>query len=185
MADNFYDVFRGNMWGKDDHTYVDLEDATVGVFFVDEADDTIDLAADQDVADRAAASQVPAFPSAPNLTTPTVTLTSNRVVYDSDPVTFTALSGDEVESFDFFKDTGTDTTSVLIANMDSATGLPLTPSGGDVTITAEDAALAEDVRRRHGVELSTVGALGVSASSESAATPASTGTSGTSTSTRR
>jgi hypothetical protein len=39
-----------------------------------------------------------------------------------------------VESIELWKDTGTNTTSPLIANFDDYTGLPLTPSGGDVTI---------------------------------------------------
>lgn len=120
--------------GVDTHSFVDLDDDTLGVFFVDEADDTISQSADQDVADRAAAAQVPAFASAPNLTNNDVTIASNLATLDADDLAFTALSGDQVESFDLFKDTGTDTTSVLIANFDSATGLPLTPSGGDVTI---------------------------------------------------
>ena len=134
MADFLYDVFRGNALGKDDHTYVDLEDATLGVLFVDEADDTPSQAADQDVADRLAGSQVPSFATAPNLTGVTVAIVSNRAVLEATDLLFAALTGDPVESFDLFKDTGTDTTSVLVFNMDSATGLPLTPSGGDVTI---------------------------------------------------
>jgi len=134
MADFLYDVYRGNIMGKDTHSFVDVEDDTLGVFFVDEADDTPNQTTDEDAADRAAAAQVPSFASAPNLTGVTVTLASNRSVLDATDLTFSALSGDQVESFDLFKDTGTDTTSVLILNMDTATGLPLTPSGGDVVI---------------------------------------------------
>lgn len=134
MASFLYDIFRINIMGEDTHAFVDLDDDTLAMFFVDEADDTISQSADQDVADRAAASQVPAFASAPNLANTVTSAVSNRGVFDADDLTFTALTGDQSESIDLFKDTGTDTTSVLIANFDDYTGLPLTPSGSDVVI---------------------------------------------------
>jgi hypothetical protein len=120
--------------GEDTHSFVDLDDDTLGAFFVDEADDTPSQSADQDVADRASAAQVPAFASAPNLANGTTTIDSNVGKFDADDLTFTALTGDQSESLDLFKDTGTDTTSVLILNADTYTGLPLTPSGGDVVV---------------------------------------------------
>lgn len=134
MASFVYDLPRINIMGEDTHAFVDLDDDTLGMFFVDEADDAPAQATDQDVADRLAASQVPAFASAPNLANSAVTAVANRGVLDTDDLTFTALTGDPVESVDLFKDTGTDTTSVLIANFDDYTGLPLTPSGSDVVI---------------------------------------------------
>lgn len=48
---------------------------------------------------------------------------------------FTAVSGATVESLVFFKNTGTPSTSALICFFDTATGLPLTPNGGDVNVT--------------------------------------------------
>ena len=48
---------------------------------------------------------------------------------------FTAVSGATVEVLNFFKDTGTPSTSNLICFFDTATGLPLTPNGGDVNVT--------------------------------------------------
>jgi len=48
---------------------------------------------------------------------------------------FTAVSGATVEDLVLFKDTGTPSTSNLIAYWDTATGLPLTPNGGDVNLT--------------------------------------------------
>lgn len=120
--------------GEDTFAFVDLDDDTLAEFFVDEADDTPSQSADQDVADRLAASQVPAFASAPNLANTVTTIDTNVGKFDADDLTFTALSGDQSESVDLFKDTGTDTTSMLIANFDTYTGLPLTPSGGDVVI---------------------------------------------------
>ena len=39
-----------------------------------------------------------------------------------------------------FKDTGVDGTSLLIALIDTGTGLPITPNGGDVVITLDNGA---------------------------------------------
>lgn len=48
---------------------------------------------------------------------------------------FSAVTGATVESLVMFKDTGTPSTSNLICYWDTATGLPLTPNGGDVNVT--------------------------------------------------
>jgi hypothetical protein len=56
-------------------------------------------------------------------------------VFDGDNVTYTALTGNTVEAIIIFIDTGTPTTSALIAYLDTGyTNLPFTPNGGDVTI---------------------------------------------------
>ena len=46
----------------------------------------------------------------------------------------TAVTGDQFESIDIYKHTGVDATSRLICNIDTATGLPATPSGGDIIV---------------------------------------------------
>lgn len=55
-------------------------------------------------------------------------------VADAADVTLTAVSGATVEAIILFVDTGTPATSRLIAYIDTATGLPVTPNGGDITI---------------------------------------------------
>lgn len=135
MASFLYDECRRSIGGIPTHSVIDFNDDTISVFFVDEADDSPNQTSDQDVADRASAAQVPAFASAPEVTDVTSAISSNVLVIDASTDTvFTSLSGDQVESYDLFKDTGTDTTSPMISNHDDATGLPLTPSGGNVTI---------------------------------------------------
>ena len=134
MANFLYDIFRINIMGEDTHSFVDLDDDTLGAFFVDEGVDVPSQSADQDAADRTAGAQVPSFATAPNLANGTTTIDSNVGKFDADDLTFTALTGAQSESLDLFKDTGTDTTSVLILNADTYTGLPLTPSGGDVVV---------------------------------------------------
>jgi hypothetical protein len=57
-------------------------------------------------------------------------------VFDGADVTFTAVTGSSVEALIIYVDTGTDSTSPLVAYIDtSVTGLPVTPNGGDITIT--------------------------------------------------
>jgi len=54
--------------------------------------------------------------------------------FDAADVTFSSVSGNTCESLVLFKDTGTPSTSMLIAKIDSGTGLPVTPGGGDITV---------------------------------------------------
>ncbi len=55
---------------------------------------------------------------------------------DGADVTFTAVTGDPCEAIILFLDTGTPSTSRLVAYLDtSVTGLPVTPNGTDITIT--------------------------------------------------
>lgn len=50
---------------------------------------------------------------------------------DAADSTFSAVSGSAIGCLIIYKDTGTDATSPLIAYIDTATGLPITPNGGD------------------------------------------------------
>jgi len=53
---------------------------------------------------------------------------------DAADVTFTAVSGVSIEAIQIYKDTGVSATSPLIAWIDTATGLPITPNGGDIIV---------------------------------------------------
>jgi len=62
-------------------------------------------------------------------------------VFDADPVTFTAVTGNSVEALAIFIDTGTPSTSRLVLFLDTGiTGLPVTPNGGDIICTWDDGA---------------------------------------------
>lgn len=54
---------------------------------------------------------------------------------DANDVTFTSVSGSQLEYILIYKDTGTEATSPLIALIDTANGLPITPNGGDIIVT--------------------------------------------------
>lgn len=67
-----------------------------------------------------------------------VTLTSKTTsggAADGADVTFTSVTGASIEAIIIFSDTGTEATSPLIAYIDTATGLPITPNGGDIIVT--------------------------------------------------
>lgn len=57
-------------------------------------------------------------------------------VLDADDVTFTSVSGNSAEALVFYIDTGVAGTSRLVAYIDTGvTGLPVTPGGGNISIT--------------------------------------------------
>jgi hypothetical protein len=55
--------------------------------------------------------------------------------FDADDVTFTSVTGDQAEALVIFIDTGVEGTSRLVAYIDTGTGLPVTPGGGNITVT--------------------------------------------------
>lgn len=57
-------------------------------------------------------------------------------LFDGADVTFTAVTGNTAEALIIYVDTGSAATSPLVAYIDtSVTGLPVTPNGGDISIT--------------------------------------------------
>jgi hypothetical protein len=130
MADAFYEVFRNAILGNVVHSLPDLNTDDVRIVLYDEGTDALNLA-DQDLADITAGARIAVSAAVGSPTVGTVAVG----VFDHDNVTFTAVSGASVESLTYYKHTGTDSTSPLICNIDSATGLPVTPNGGDITWT--------------------------------------------------
>lgn len=53
---------------------------------------------------------------------------------DADDLVMTNITGASVEAIIIYKHTGTESTSTLIAYLDTLTGLPFTPLGVDVTL---------------------------------------------------
>lgn len=94
---------------------------------VDTADYTVNLATHEFLSSVGAAARVA---TSGNLSSKT----STNGVADAADVTFTTVSGDVSEALIIYKDTGVEATSPLIAYIDTATGLPITPGGGDIVI---------------------------------------------------
>lgn len=109
------------------------------------ADGAIDLASDTIKVALVSASYTPNLSSdqylstisgdvvgtAVQLTSPTTT----AGVFDAADVTFSSVTGSAAKYLVIYKDTGTASTSPLIACIDTATGLPVTPNGGDINVT--------------------------------------------------
>lgn len=98
----------------------------IRVYLVDANDYTVDLDADEFLDDIPSGAIVA---TSGNLASKTVT----GGVADAANVTFSAVSGDISEALVIAKYTGTASTSPLIAYIDDATGLAVTPNGGDIT----------------------------------------------------
>ena len=63
------------------------------------------------------------------------TLLPGAGVADASDITFTSVSGSQVTQFVIYRDTGVEATSQLVALFDTAINLPITPNGGDITLT--------------------------------------------------
>ncbi|GAA0897693.1 hypothetical protein [Pseudonocardia zijingensis] len=62
-------------------------------------------------------------------------------VLSADDVTLPTVTGDQAEALIVSKNTGSDATSPLLVFVDQATGLPVTPNGGDISIDWDDAGI--------------------------------------------
>lgn len=129
MANALFVSFRNGVLGAH-ATYVDLDADTIKAALIDHGADTPNVATD-DFWDDISAGVVGTPQTLGSKTIGTVAAGT----FDAANVTFSAVSGASCESIVVYKDTGTPGTSNLIAYWDSATGLPVTPNGGDIGIT--------------------------------------------------
>ena len=129
MANALYDKGRqGFLEGS-----IDWDTDTIKAVLIDAADYTVNLATHQYLSDIPSAARVATSAA---LSGKTVT----NGVADANDFTFTAVSGDPSEALVIYKDTGTEGTSRLIAYIDTATGLPVTPNGGDINVAWDNGA---------------------------------------------
>lgn len=112
---------------------IDWDTNTIKLILGDAADDDPSVSTDDNLDDIASAARVATSGA---LSGKTVT----NGVADADDVTLSTVSGDPCEWVVFFKDTGTESTSRLIAKVDTATGLPITPNGGDIILQFDNGA---------------------------------------------
>lgn len=123
MANALYDLAREAFLGGD----IAFDTDNIKAALLDLTDYTPNLTTNQFLSDVPAGAIVA---TSGNLAAKTITLG----VADAADVTFTAVTGDESEYILLYQDTGVDATSRLIALIDTATGLPVTPNGGDITV---------------------------------------------------
>lgn len=123
MANALYPEFKENLLKGN----IDFDTATVKIVLVDLADYTYSAAHDA-LNDVAAGARV--------ATATLTSITTTDGVFDAADATFTAVTGDVSEALILYVDSGVESTSWLIAFFDTGvTGLPVTPNGGDITIT--------------------------------------------------
>jgi len=125
MANALYDLGRQNYLEADIDWLLD----DIKVTSIDEDDDVPDLVNDEFLSDILAGARE--FQSG-NFAGKTSTI---GVADASDLLpAFALAAGDEFESISLYFDTTVAATSPLICNIDTATGLPLTPDGSNVDI---------------------------------------------------
>jgi len=134
MANRFYNSFKNYLLDNPPTTATDAVDFIAGpikAVLLDEGAYTY-AATHTHYSDAV----VGAIGTPQTITTPTVGSVAVGV-FDGDNVTFTAVSGASVESILLFQSNGgANTTWPLIGVIDQvASGLPVTPNGGDITIT--------------------------------------------------
>lgn len=133
MANSPYHNFGSLMLGDAgaSHTLPDMSSPSgngIKVHLLDAADHTTNLSTDVDEADITNAGIV----ATDTITSPTVV----AGVFDCADPSFSSVTGDQSEELVWWHDTGTDTTSPLILNMDTfSAGMPVTPNGGDINVT--------------------------------------------------
>lgn len=130
MADAFYEEGRNNVMGGGVHANTDFNTNDIRVGLRDEGTTAINLSTQVDLADVSSAHVGTATALA------SLTVGSAAVgAFDHADETYPSLSGATVESLDYYDyETAVAATSPLLFNIDSWTGLPLTPNGGDVIL---------------------------------------------------
>lgn len=131
MADTWYDEGRNGILGNGTHAQPDLDTNDIRIGLRDEGTTAVNVATQVDLADVSSA-HVAVSDALAGKTVGTVGVG----VFDHTDETISAVSGATVESLDYYDfATATAATSPLLWNIDGWTGLPLTPNGGDVTLS--------------------------------------------------
>jgi len=138
MANRFFNSFRNNLLDSSPATAtdrVDFIDGTIKAVLLDEGAYTYS-ATHSHYSDAVAG----AIGTPQTIGSPTVG-SLGVGIFDGADVTFTAVTGASVESILLFQSNGgANTTWPLIGIIDTvSSGLPVTPNGGDITITWDNA----------------------------------------------
>lgn len=124
MANGLYNKGReGFLSGQ-----INMSSNDIRAILVDTADYIVNLATHDFLDDVPAAARV-----AVSAAMASKTVTDG--IFDAADVTWSAVSGDPSEAIVIYQHTGTESTSRLIAYIDTATGLPVIPNGGNITVT--------------------------------------------------
>ena len=122
MANALFDFGRESFLKGD----IDWVNDTIKCTLIDAADYTVALSTHDYYNDVATAARV--------ATGTLASKTATAGVADADDLTLSTVTGDVSEALLIWQDTTVESTSILIAYIDTATGLPVTPNGGDITV---------------------------------------------------
>lgn len=123
MANALYDLGREGFLAGD----IAWDSDDIRAILVDTGAYTVNLAVHDNLDDITAGARIAVSAALAGKTT-------TAGVADANDVTFSAVSGATVEAIVLYKHTGVESTSRLIAYIDTGTGLPVTPNGGDITV---------------------------------------------------
>lgn len=129
MANTLYDSARQRFL----EAQLNWQSDTIKVLLVSTASYTPQTAVHQFVADVSPTARI-----AGPMTLASKTTTGGAA--DAADITFTSVSGASIQAIIIYADTGNEATSPLIAYIDTATGLPITPNGGDIIVTWDNGA---------------------------------------------
>ena len=125
MANALYDKGRESFLKGE----ISWSSGVIKAVLVDIADYTVDFVNDQFLSD---VKVVPSAVVATSLAFTSPTTTAGQA--DAADITFTAVTGDVSEALVIYQEGTVDGDSRLIAYIDTATGLPVTPNGGDIQV---------------------------------------------------
>lgn len=123
MASGMYALGREGFLGGD----IDWDANNIKVTLIDSADYVVNLSTHDFYNDVTAGGRVA---TSSNLASKTKT----NGTADAADVTFSAVTGDQSEALVVWADTTVESTSRLIVYIDTGTGFPVTPNGGDITV---------------------------------------------------
>ena len=134
MASAIYPLYKTALMLGSSNVSLNVDDTTDGPFvsLIDTND--VPYSAAHDFYDDVVAANVG---TSQRISTPTVGSVSAGT-FDGNNVTFSAVTGDQCEALIIYRhNAGANTTWRLVCYLDSAnvTGLPVTPNGGDITVT--------------------------------------------------
>jgi hypothetical protein len=133
VANGFYQ-YGMQQWAQGNVAWKAAGGSTIHCYLIDAADYTVDLATHQFLASVAAAAREegPA----------TLTLIDAALdgVVDANDITFVAATGDPCEALILLRNVTSAADSPLLLYIDTATGLPVTPNGGDINVNWDNGA---------------------------------------------
>jgi hypothetical protein len=122
MANALYGIGRNSFLLGD----IDWVNDTITAVLVDTATYSVDIDVDDFLAD---------IPAGERVATQAMAGMSGALgVADATDTVFSTVTGDPCEAVVIYKDTGSAATSNLLVYIDTATGLPVTPNGGNITV---------------------------------------------------